>query len=463
MRIYHITQMAVLLFLLKQTAFGQEYLKIEGRVTDPVGNPLELVNVSIPGSTTGTSTDQYGYFILNWSARDTLVIRFSIVGYQPLVITRTAPFVSPVAINVNLQPEVREIEEVSISGERDLETGFTRLKMKEVKMLPTVSGSIESYLQTLPGVATAGELSSQYSVRGGNYDENLIYINGIEVYKPFLIRAGQQEGLSIINKDLTESVQFSAGGFNVSFGDKMSSALDIHYRTPSRIGGGFELSLLGASAFVQGITPNSKFTWLAGGRYKSNQYLLNTLDVQGEYKPRFADFQTYLTYHVHPKWKLEFLGNLSMNHYQFFPEDRRTSFGTLVDAVQLYILLDGQEKDRYNTYLGAFTASFNPNQNLSMKFIGHAYRTVENENFDIEGYYALNELDKELGSESLGDSILNIGIGRFIDHARNRFDALVWGATYTGQLGVRESRFKWGLKMQNERIDDRVNECKLFD
>ena len=463
MKNFILNHIIVVFLFTSQISWGQEMVRVEGRITDPVGNPLELVNITIPGTTMGTVSDRYGYYVLNWPASDTLVIRFSIIGFESQAITRLGPFQRALVINLNLFPEVREIEEVQISGERDQETGFVRLKMKELKMLPTVSGSVESYLQTLPGVSSAGELSSQYSVRGGNYDENLIYINDIEVYKPFLIRAGQQEGLSIINPDLTESVQFSAGGFNASFGDKMSSALDIHYRTPTRIGGGFELSLLGGSVFFEGMTQASRFTWLAGARYKSNQYLLNTLDVQGDYKPRFTDVQTYLTYKVHNKWTLEFLGNLSINNYQFYPQDQRTSFGTIVDAVQLYILLDGQEKDRFNTYLGAVTASFNPNPRLSMKFIGHGYRTTEKETFDIEGYYALNELDKELGSENLGDSILNIGIGRFIDHARNSLDATVWGGTYTGAYKAGQSKIKWGMKAQNELIDDRINEWKMVD
>ncbi len=442
---------------------GQSYLTVEGRITNDSGNVLGLVNIIVPGTSIGTASDSQGYFSLRLPVQDTIMIRFSMIGYQSQTIYRYRPFSGDLSLSIQMQKDISQLGEVRIAPERETEAGFVMLKMREIRIIPSVSGQVESYLRTLPGVSSTSELSSQISVRGGNFDENLIYINDIEVYKPFLIRAGQQEGLSIVNAELASSVSFSAGGFNASFGDRMSSVMDIRYKIPTRTGGGFELSLLGASVFFEGRTKDSKFTWLFGGRYRSNQYLLNTLDTHGNYKPQFGDIQTFLSYKLNPRWTLELLGNIGINNYQFFPEDRRTSFGTVVDAVQLYIVLNGQETDKFNTYLGALSAVYKPTDRLTLKFIGHGFQTIEEENFDIEGYYSLNELDKELGSENLGDSIMNIGLGRFIDHSRNQLKARVMGFSHKGEYGVENTMLKWGLTLQQEHVLDHLNEWKMVD
>ncbi len=454
----------LLSFFMVFHASGQQVILLSGKVTDSSGKPLSPANVTVSGTGLGTSTQQDGSYELRVPLSDSINIHFSFVGYESINIIKPSENSKLLTISVSMEPVASKLEEVEVTGISNRDDGFTKLSMKELAIIPTVSGSVESYLKTLPGVSSNNELSSQYSVRGGNFDENLIYINDIEVYRPYLIQSGKQEGLSIINSKLASTVQFSAGGFDASYGDKMSSVLDIRYRKPTSFAGGFELGLLGGSVNLEGITKDQKFTWLTGIRFKTNQYLLKTLDVSGDYKPRFGDFQTYLTYRLTDKWQLDFLGNIAINQYNFIPEDRNTSFGTVTTAVQLHVLFNGQETDQFNTYLGAFTATYRPKQDLSLKFITSAYQTVEEETYDIEGLYSLNELDKEIGSENIGDSIMNIGIGRFVEHARNYFTANVIAFNHRGSYQIdNNSMLQWGLKFQIENIDDRMNEWKMVD
>ena len=452
------------IFLIGSCVYAQNRLVVTGKITDSQGIPLVPTDIVIPGTSHGTSTTDGGKYTLVIPRNDTIELAYSFIGYKTQIIKKALPLNDTITIDVILEVKLSELDEVSVQGERDRDFSFEKLNMKEVKIIPTVSGSVESYLVTLPGVTSSNELSSQYSVRGGNFDENLIYINDIEVYKPYLIRSGTQEGLSIVNPDLASSVQFSAGGYNASYGDKMSSVLDIKYKKPTRFGGGFDLSFLGGSFYLGGTSKNSRLTYIAGIRYKSNQYLIKSLDVTGDYKPRFGDFQTYITYQLNKKWWLDFLGNISINHYNFYPEDRTTSFGTISTAVQLNVLFNGWESDKFNTYLGALSATYRPSDKVSLTFIGSAFRTNEKETFDIEGFYSLNELDKQIGSESMGDSIMNIGVGRFIDHARNYFTANVIAFKHTGNLAIdSQSSLLWGLKFQNEAIDNQMNEWKMVD
>lgn len=453
----------ILLFLGPFATLAQERFQVHGRVTNTKGTPLEFVNISVQNTTLGTTTDAKGDFRLVLKPDQSFVLQITYMGYKPRLLNVIGKPGDSRELEIILEPGTSRLEEIEISGRKEKNPGFIKLNLKEAQIMPTVSGSIESYLKTLPGVTSNNELSSQYSVRGGNFDENLVYINDIEVYRPFLIRSGRQEGLSIVNSDLASSVKFSSGGFDASYGDKMSSVLDITYRKPTGFGGGFNVSLLGGSVFLEGLSANKKFSWLAGARYKTNQYLLNSLDVTGDYKPHFGDIQTYLSWQVSNKWNIDFLGNAGLNQYHFIPESQRTSFGTLVNAVQLYVLFNGQEKDRFNTWLGALSANFHPSEKLEMKFIASSFTTLEQENYDIEGFYSLNELDKEIGSENMGDSIMNIGIGRFINHARNKLRADVFSVHHKGTYKPGKATIKWGIGLQSELIDDKMVEWKMVD
>jgi len=453
----------VYLLILTQSVIAQVNSTVFGLVSDAQNIPVKAVNISVSIPDYGTITNDNGLFELQLPANENLTLTFSCVGYVSKEMSLRMQPGEKKELNVALETFVDELQEVEIIEKIDRSAVFVPLNMKDFKALPNVSGNIESLLKTFPGVASGNELSSSYSVRGGNFDENLIYVNDIEVYRPFLIRSGQQEGLSFMNPDMVSSIRFSAGGFDASYGDKMSSVLDIKYRRPDKYSGTVFLNLLGGSAFIEGISKNNRFTHTTGLRYKTNQYLLNTLETQGNYKPVFADLQTYLTCSLSKTLELGFLGNFAMNKYQFLPESRETSFGTVKDAVQLYILYDGKELDKFTTYFGAFSARYQPHSNLSLKLIVSAFNTSEEETFDIQGRYSLNELDKELGSENLGDSIMNIGIGRFLNHARNYLNANVLAVAAKGDYFQGNFRLKWGIKIQHEIIHDDLNEWKLID
>jgi hypothetical protein len=438
----------ILLFLLPYTVSGQQNYILNGAIRDTTGSPVRYANIYAEGTNLGTSADSTGMFrlILENNKNYTLVI--SAVGYINKKISVSTISGKGKTISLILKSSSKELKKVEVYGSRARPPGFIQIELKDFHVLPNASGNIESILKTMPGVSSSNELSSQYSVRGGNFDENLVYVNDIEIYRPFLVRSGKQEGLSFVNPDMVYSIQFSAGGFDASYGDKMASVLDIRYRKPTEFSGSFTFSLLGGSAHIEDISANKKFTYISGFRYKSNQYLLNTFDTKGDYKPSFTDWQTYLNYELSEK---------------FIPENRRTSFGTVKDAVQLFVLYDGQEIDRFTTLTGAVSANYRPNDKVEIKNIISAFNTREQETFDIEGFYSLNALDREIGSENLGDSIMNIGVGHFIDHARNNLDATVLSISQKGKYKSGKSILEWGLKIKHEVINDQIREWKLVD
>lgn len=441
----------------------EETATIYGRITDPEGNPIFLANVAVEGTTRGTITNEEGSFELEIPAVTNVRIIISCMGYQQIEERISGSRGERIEISRTLQIAVQSLEEVSVSEEYDRSSTLTRIDIRTLDYLPTTSGGVEAILRTLPGVVSTSELSSQYSVRGGSFDENLVYVNDIEIHRPFLIRSGQQEGLSFINSDMVSSVKFSAGGFEAMYGDKMASVLDITYRRPAEFGGTISASLLGGSLHLEGTSKNQRFTHTSGFRYKTSQYLLKSLETKGEYMPKFIDFQTYLTYRITNKFEITFLGNVANNRYKFIPETRSTDFGTFHNPLNLVIYYDGQEMDRFNTYMGALTAHFRPEENLSLKFIFSAYNSIEEEKFDIQGQYLINELDNRIGSETYGDSILNIGIGTFLNHARNNLDAFVYAVTHIGYYSYGNSNVKWGVQWQVEKIDDKLSEWEMID
>jgi len=455
--------LSFVLILVINICIAQNIINLNGRVLNSTGQAVELAHVQNTRLNTGVITDKNGNYSISINTQDISIIQVSCVGYATQEIRINPKNIGIQPFNIILQVSISDIGEVSVIGEISPESNLIKIEAKNIGLMPDLSGSIESLIKTMPGVTTHSELSSQYSVRGGNFDENLVYVNDIEIYRPFLIRSGQQEGLSFLNSDMVSSIQFSAGGFESRFGDKMSSVLDIRYNKPVDFSGDLSLSLLGGSVHAEDISKNGKFTYNMGFRYKTSQYLINTLQTQGDYNPEFYDFQTYFTYKINNHFDIDFLGNYSLNNYQFVPQSRETQFGTISNTLSLKIYYDGNEIDRFETYLGAFTANYHPNDRLSMRLIFSGFNTSEEETYDIQGQYYLNELDRTIGSETYGDSIMNIGIGTFLNHARNYLDAQVYSISFSGGYYLPKNKIRWGLKYNAEIIDDYVSQWKMID
>jgi hypothetical protein len=443
--------------------FGQETGLLSGRVLDSIGEPIEFANVALLGTQVGTVTSLDGSYELKVPAGRSYTVVISCVGYLTKQFAVRLDADGTRTQDISLKRDVRSIKEVSVSARQDRASTFHRIDVEDLNYMPTTTGKVEAIIKSQAGVSSNNELSSQYSVRGGNFDENLVYVNDIEIYRPFLVRSGQQEGLSFVNSDLVSSVRFSAGGFDARYGDKMSSALDITYKRPRQFAGSAAVSLLGASAHLEGSSRTQRFTFLAGYRYKTTSYLLNTLETSGDYKPQFSDFQTLLTYQLSRKVEISFLGNYSSNTYQFIPRTRDTEFGTKDLPLNLRIYYEGQEVDQFNTYLGALSLNYRPQKDLSLKFTGSAFRTNEQETFDILGQYLINELDNTIDSETYGDSILNVGVGTLLTHARNYLDAIVVSASHLGSYRKDNNHLQWGFSFQYQDFLDRISEWEVID
>jgi len=451
----------LILFIITQvTLFGQSNnATLKGILKDTKGIPLDMVTVVLKEyPTLGTTTNAKGEFLLRVPAKKPITVIFSSIGYKTFSDSVYAQPDETVIKEIVMPAQNLELAEIIVNEQRRNAGNIISLDPKIIDIIPNASGSLETMLKTFPGVSSNNELSSQYNVRGGNFDENLVYVNDIEVYRPFLIRAGQQEGMSFINSDMVSTVDFSAGGFNAKYGDKMSSVLDIKYRKPSDFKGSASASMLGATAHFEDVAFNGKLTHISGIRYKTNRYLLGTLDEQGEYDPRFFDFQTYITFQFNEKFEVSFLGNIAQNQYNFIPQTRQTTFGTWQAPLSTKIYFNGQEVDDFKTYLGAVTFSYHPNADLNLKFIASSYHAKENETYDIEGQYYLNQLERNMSSEEFGDSTLNLGIGTFLNHARNNLEATVYNFSHKGALNSENHLVNWGVKYQHEEIKDKLNE-----
>jgi hypothetical protein len=437
--------------------------RISGTIKSEKGEAIPYATVSIKNFSIGTSTNLQGSYSLFVPSNDSLVIEVSSLGYIPKVLEISIKSGERRVLDFVLEVDVKSLEAVSIVATQRQYGNIERIEHKDIKFIPNASGSFEAILKSLPGVSSSNELSSQYSVRGGNFDENLVYVNDVEIYRPFLIRSGQQEGLSFINSDLVETVEFSAGGFNAEFGDKLSSVLNIRYRKPNTNSAKAEVSLLGTSAMLEGTTKSNKFTHLTGIRYKTSEYLLGTLDEKGDYNPTFIDFQSILNWKVSSTFQLSFLGNYSRNSYQFAPRERETRFGTINNALQLKVYYEGQEMNRFETMQSALTGEFRPNEAVTLKLIAGSYIARESETFDVLGQYLINELDNSLGSTTYGDSSINVGIGGFLNHARNLLDVYIIRAEHLGSYVTEKNKLKWGFRYQREIMNDEINEWDLID
>ncbi|MHA7842516.1 MAG: TonB-dependent receptor [Winogradskyella sp.] len=444
-------------------SFSQSAI-IRGVILDEANLPIE--NVNIKASTgEGAATNTNGFYELRIPSDVEVTVEFTHLGHSRIVQKFQLKNGQELEFNPVMKVEAEQFAEVVITtNTRQNEDGVVTISPRTLRTIKGAQPGIENILKTLPGVNISNELSTQYSVRGGNFDENLVYVNEIEVYRPFLIRSGNQEGLSFVNTDLVSNVDFSAGGFQAKYGDKLSSVLDITYRNPVAFGIRTDLSLLGGSVAAEAVSKNGKFSGIAGVRYRDNSLILNNLETEGNVEPVFADAQTYLTYRFSDKFHLNFLGNISLNRYNFQPENRQTNFGTLQEPVALLVFYDGNEEDEYQTYFGAIKANYFVNENLTLKFIGSAYHTLEQEYFDIFAQYRLGEVNTNIGDDNLGEVEFSEGIGSQLTHARNDLDAFIVNAEHRGDYNIdEESTVEWSVKYTHEDIRDRLVEYEIID
>ena len=442
-------------------AMGQS-ATLRGIVLNELNEPLEGVNVVSENN--GTTTNINGFYILKIPANTDVKIRFSHINYKYLEAPFNLKNGEELEFNAVLKSNYEQIETVVITGSKRKELeGVTTISPQIIRTIKGAQPGVENLLKTLPGVNISNELSTQYSVRGGNFDENLVYVNEIEVYRPFLVRSGQQEGLSFVNSDMVQNLDFTAGGFQAKYGDKLSSVLDITYKTPIKFGIQADLSLLGGSLTAESVSKDSKFSALLGLRYRDNSLLVESKETETNFTPKFADIQTYLTYKFSDKFHLSFLGNLAINDYDYKPRTRQTNFGTLQDPLALLVFYEGQENDKYNTYFGAFKGSYFANENLTLKLITSTFHTTEQEYFDILAQYRLGEVNSNIGDESIGEVEFSEGIGSQINHARNDLDALITNIEHKGYLKSEENNFEWSVKYTHEDIRDRIVEWEVID
>jgi len=451
----------IVFFSVLTLSFAQN-ATIKGIILDENNQPIEKVNVKTDNN--GTATNTNGFYIITIPANKEITIEFTHLSHKKVVSTFNLKNGEQFEFNPVMSTSIEQIATVIVSGDRRKEVeGILTLKSEVIRKIPGANAGVENLLLTLPGVSNNNELSTQYSVRGGNYDENLVYVNGIEVYRPFLVRSGQQEGLSFVNTNLVQNVDFSSGGFQAKYGDKLSSVLDITYKNPYQFEVNADLSLLGGSLSVENLSKDSKFSSIVGLRYRDNSLLVNAKETETNFKPTFADAQAYFTYKFSNKFYLSFLGSASINKYNFEPQTRQTNFGTLSDPVALLVFYDGQEKDRYQTLFGAFKGSYFVNDDLTLHLIASTYHTTEEEYFDILAQYRLGEVNSNIGDENLGEVEFSQGIGSQLNHGRNDLDALITNIEHKGDFKVNDNRFEWSVKYTNEDIRDRLIEWEVID
>ena len=435
---------------------AQEFT-LQGRVTDDDNNPVELATVSVVSQGKVAFTSLKGEFSMHLHSADSVAVKFSMIGYKTKVRILRKPR-GKQTLQVVLHTDATMLGDVNVTGEKIQSDQTQEIKIKDIKMAPSANGNgVEGIIQQQAGVSTHSELSSQYNVRGGAFDENSVYINNVEVYRPFLVRSGQQEGLSVINPYMVDKIGFSTGGYGAKYGDKMSSALDITYKTLKAKGkkpvveGSLAASLLGTDTYI-GIGTR-KLSWLNSVRYKTTSYLLGSLETKGEYKPNYLDYQTYLSYQPNKRWKIDFIGYISDNHYNFEPSDRETSFGTMENVKSFRVFFDGHEKDRFLTYFGTLGITRNITRNTSISLLGSAFYTKEQEKYDIQGQYWLDQTET---SE-------NLGVGTYFEHARNYLSARVMSAKLMLRHKVQKHNVEAAVTLKREHIEENSIEYEMRD
>jgi hypothetical protein len=469
----NLKRLAAIVFLFVScVAMAQKTATVTGTIVDSDNTPYDDANITVQGYLSySATTNAAGKFTITIPADTLITLKISHVGFG--IKYKTVKVKAGESQKLKLIfDDSFFIDTVDIIDNSNRDVFMQKIPIKDIYVQTGPSGDFNVILFSQPGVMSSNELSSGYSVRGGNFDENLVYVNDVEVYRPFLVRSGQQEGLSFVNPDMVQEVQFSTGGFEAKYGDKMSSVLDIKYRKPTKFGGSAAASLLGGSIHLEGCTDNKRFTWIVGARQKSNQYILKSLDTQGDYRPFFYDVQSYLTFDITDEWEISLLTNLSRNKYVLVPESRQSDFGTVNQALRLSVFFEGQEIDQYRTYLGALTLSNRPSKkNLQLKYIFSAYHANETETFDLLGEYRLDQLENDLGKDNFGQVAFNLGTGGFLQHARNYLSSTVYNAEHKGNKMIENDTsfftsttyFDWGIKYQHEEIKNNLSEWKMTD
>ena len=457
------TTIAYLFFFFLSTSIALSQTgKIKGFIKDSNGDPIE--DATITYLEKGTTTNSSGYYELEVPAGKLLTVKFSHVSF--ITLTRRIRVIKDKSLTYSpvLTAKTETIKEVIVKNNKPTAEGVDIINSKTTKNLPSANAGIEGTLKNIGlGVSGNNELSTQYNVRGGNYDENLVYVNGIEVYRPFLVRSGQQEGLSFVNADLTQNVKFSAGGFQAKYGDKLSSVLDITYKKPEEFAAKVDASFLGASFTVENSFLDNDLSFILGARYRNNSLLVNSKDIESNFKPNFTDVQSYLSYQLNDKLSLDFLGTFSLNNYNYEPVTRTTKFGSVTSTQALRVEYEGQENDQYLTLFGALKASYEVNENFKVDLISSTYNTQEEEYFDIFAFYGIGQVNADFGSENFGDVEFTQAIGSQLDHARNDLDALISNIQLKAAIKLDENIFEFGVKYQIEDIKDRIIEWQVID
>ena len=440
---------------------AQKTTILKGTIKNKYNQPIS--EVSIKSNKTGTVSDENGRYSIRIPLDKEVTVIFSHVSYKSITKKFTAKNRNQIRFSPTLILKTEQLEEVIIKDNKKNAQGITSIDIKKAQNVIGPNAGVENVLMTLPGVNNNNELSTQYNVRGGNFDENLVYVNGIQVYRPFLIRSGQQEGLSFINSNMVQNINFSAGGFQAKYGDRLSSVLDITYRKPKETSTTIEASLLGASATFEGAFLNNKLTTITGVRYRDNSLFVNSKQTEVNFRPRFTDVQTYLTYEFSEKFTLSFLGNFSLNDYNYQPLSRRTRFGTVANPLELIVFYSGQEQDKYLTLFGALSSVYKVNKDFTLTTTLSRYNTQEEEYFDIAAAYNLGEVDANIGSQNFGEVQFSQGIGSQLNHARNDLDALITNAEIKASLKKENKQWDFGVKYQKENIKDRIREWEIID
>ena len=440
---------------------AQKTTILKGTIKNNQKKPIE--NVSIKFKNTGTTSDKNGNYSIRIPLDEEITITFTHVSYKTISKVIKPKNRNAIRFSPKMTLNTETLKEIIVKDKRKEASGIKSVDIKTVKNLIGPNAGVENTLMTFAGVNNNNELSTQYNVRGGNFDENLVYVNGIEIYRPFLIRSGQQEGLSFINTNMVQNINFSAGGFQAKYGDKLSSVLDITYRKPTETATTVDGSLLGGSATFEGNFLNNKLSTITGVRYRDNSLFVNSKQIKTNFRPRFTDIQTYLSYNFSEKFELNFLGNFSLNNYNYQPISRRTRFGTVANPLELIVFYSGEEEDKYLTLFGALSADYKVNEDFKITTTASRYNTQEEEHFDIAAQYNLGEVDANIGSENFGDVEFSQGIGSQLNHARNDLDALITNVQVRGTIKKGSKQWNFGVKYQKEDIKDRIREWEVID